>query len=251
MPGRLQLRRRAGLMAAEMPRSKGRRVVMRVGLAALVAGVVVPVLCIVVLRFLPPPLTPFMVIRRLTTGTSWDYRWMPIAAMSPHIVRAVLAAEDTRFAQHHGFDWTEMESALAEQRHGRRLRGASTISMQCARTLFLWPGRGVVRKGIEAYLTVLLEALWPKSRILEVYLNTVEWGEGIYGCDAAARRDLGVSCAALDTEAAARLAAILPNPRHWSARQPGPYVRNRVATILERMPQVMVPTVRQSLDQKR
>ena len=227
-----------------MPRTKGRRVLVRVALAAFIVSMVVPALCIMVFRFVPPPLTPFMVVRRVTTGTGWNYRWVPLRAMSPHIVRAVIAAEDARFVQHHGFDWTEMESALAEQRHGRRLRGASTISMQCARSLFLWPGRGVVRKGIEAYLTLLLEALWPKARILEVYLNIVEWGEGVYGCEAAARRHLGVSCATLDAEAAARLAAILPNPRHWSAGHPGPYVRQRVTTILERMPQVAVPAVR-------
>jgi monofunctional biosynthetic peptidoglycan transglycosylase len=224
-----------------MPRRKRRRALTRAAWAGLIVAVVAPVLTIVVLRFVPPPLTPFMVVRRLTSGTGWNYRWMPLAAMSPYIPRAVIAAEDTRFVQHHGFDWTEMESALAEQRHGRRLRGASTISMQCARSLFLWPGRSVVRKGIEAYLTVLLEALWPKSRILEVYLNIVEWGDGTYGCEAAARRQLGVSCAALDAEAAARLAAILPNPHRWSASRPGPYVRRRVLTILERMPQVAVP----------
>lgn len=229
-----------------MPRTKRRRVLARVALAGLIIAVVAPALAIVLLRFVPPPLTPFMVLRRVTTGTGWDYRWRPLSAMSPSIVRAVIAAEDSRFVQHHGFDWTEMESALAEQRRGRRLRGASTISMQCARSLFLWPGRGVVRKGIEAYLTILLEALWPKSRILEVYLNIVEWGDGTYGCEAAARRDLGVSCAALDAEAAARLAAILPNPHRWSASHPGPYVQRRVRTILERMPQVAVPLVRRA-----
>jgi len=226
-----------------MPRTKRRRVLVRAVWGALVIGVAVPVLCIVMFRFVPPPLTPFMALRRITSGTGWDYRWMPLAAMSPYIVRAVIAAEDSRFVQHHGFDWTEVESALNDQRRGRRLRGASTISMQCARSLFLWPGRGVVRKGIEAYLTVLLEALWSKSRILEVYLNIVEWGQGIYGCEAAARRHLGVSCAALNGEAAARLAAILPNPRHWSAGHPGPYVRRRVPTILDRMVQVAVPAV--------
>jgi monofunctional biosynthetic peptidoglycan transglycosylase len=215
-------------------------------LPALAIGVVAPVLAIVAFRFVPPPLTPFMVVRRVATGTGWDYRWMPLTAMSPFIVRAVIAAEDTRFVQHHGFDWTEVESAVADQRRGRRLRGASTISMQCARCLFLWPGRSVVRKAIEAYLTVLLEALWPKSRILEVYLNIVEWGESTYGCEAAARRHLGVSCATLDAEAAARLAAILPSPRHWSARRPGPYVQRRVRTILERMTQVAVPAPRRS-----
>jgi monofunctional biosynthetic peptidoglycan transglycosylase len=229
-----------------MPSTNRRRVLARIALASLVLAVIAPLLAIVVLRFVAPPVTPFMVGRAVTKGDRWDYHWMSLAAMSPSILRAVIAAEDTRFVQHHGFDWTEMESALAEQRHGRRLRGASTISMQCARSLFLWPGRGLVRKLIEAYLTVLLEALWPKSRILEVYLNIVEWGDGIYGCEAAARRRLGRSCATLDAEEAARLAAILPNPHRWSARAPGPRLQRRVRTILTRMPQVAVPAVRQA-----
>ena len=220
---------------------KRRRILSSLAVGTLVVGVMLPGLSIVVLRFVPPPLTPFMVLRALSSGAGWDYRWTPRTAMSPHIRRAVIAAEDTRFLQHHGFDWAEVESALDEGQRGRRLRGASTISMQCARSLFLWPGRGVVRKVIEAYLTVWLEALWPKARILEMYLNVVEWGEGIYGCEAAAQRHLGLSCASLDAEQAARLAAILPNPRHWSASRPGPYVRGRVGTILQRMPQVAVP----------
>jgi monofunctional glycosyltransferase len=226
------------------PRTSRRRFVYRLAVAALGVGFGVPLLAIVVFRLVPPPLTPFMVVRSVASGVAWDYRWLPLKAMSPHIVRAVIAAEDTRFVQHHGFDWTEMESALAEQRRGRRLRGASTISMQCARSLLLWPGRGVVRKLLEAYLTVLLEALWPKARILEVYLNIVEWGDGTYGCEAAAQRQLGVRCSALEAEAAARLAAVLPNPHRWTARHPGPYVQRRARAILERMPQVALPGVR-------
>lgn len=220
---------------------KRRSVLSYLAVGTLILGVMLPVLSVAALRFVPPPLTPFMLLRALSSGAGWDYRWIRLTAMSPHLRRAVIAAEDTRFMQHHGFDWTEVESALDEGQRGRRLRGASTISMQCARSVFLWPGRGVVRKAIEAYLTVLLEALWPKVRILEVYLNVVEWGNGIYGCEAAAQRHLGVACASLDAEQAARLAAILPNPLHWSAARPGPYVRGRVATILERMPQVAAP----------
>jgi monofunctional biosynthetic peptidoglycan transglycosylase len=207
----------------------------------LVVGVLIPVCLVGVFRWVPPPVTPYMLARAVFAGAGMQQHWIGLRNMSPSLPRAVIAAEDARFMQHHGFDWTEVESALRENERGRRLRGASTISMQCARTLFLWPGRSVLRKGIEAYLTVLLELLWTKARILEVYLNLVEWGDGIYGCEAAARHAFGVSCAALDAEEAARLTAILPNPRRWSARQPSAYVRHRVVIIRERMPQVAVP----------
>jgi monofunctional biosynthetic peptidoglycan transglycosylase len=207
----------------------------------LAVGVVLPVVAIGVARWLPPPVTPFMLARAVFGGATMEHHWIGLRTMSPALVRAVIAAEDARFLQHRGFDWTEVESALRDNQRGRRLRGASTISMQCARTLFLWPGRSMLRKAIEAYLTVLLELLWSKARILEVYLNLVEWGDGIYGCEAAARHAFGVSCAALDAEQAARLAAVLPLPRHWSARRPSPSVRHRARVILERMPQVAVP----------
>jgi monofunctional biosynthetic peptidoglycan transglycosylase len=218
-----------------------RRLRLRVLGLLLIFAVGLPGGLIGVFRVARPPLTPYMAFRVVAEGAPLDYRWRGLGAMSPHILRAVIAAEDTRFMQHNGFDWTEVESAVRESRHGRRLRGASTISMQCARALFLWPGRSVVRKALEAYLTVLLEALWPKQRILEVYLNVVEWGDGVYGCEAAAEHSLHTSCADLDPEQAARLAAILPNPRRWSAAHPGRYVRKRIATVLERMPLVAVP----------
>jgi len=209
--------------------------------AAVAAVLVVPVLPIAVLRWVRPVVTPFMVARWVTDGAGIDRRWMPLRAMSPALPRAVVAAEDARFVHHDGFDWTEMESAVREAQRGGRLRGASTITMQCARTVFLWPGRSVVRKVAEAYLTVWMELLWPKRRILETYLNLVEWGDGVYGCEAAAQRHLGTSCATLTAEQAARLAAILPSPRRWSAAYPGPQVQRRVATILARMHAVSVP----------
>jgi monofunctional biosynthetic peptidoglycan transglycosylase len=217
------------------------RVVHRLLAVILAVGVALPVVAIGVARWLAPPVTPFMLARAVFGGATMEHRWIGLRSMSPALVRAVIAAEDARFLQHHGFDWTEVESALRHNQQGRRLRGASTISMQCARTLFLWPGRSVLRKAVEAYLTVLLELLWTKARILEVYLNFVEWGDGIYGCEAAARHAFGVSCAALDPEQAARLAAVLPLPRHWSARQPSRSVRRRASVILQRMPQVAVP----------
>jgi monofunctional biosynthetic peptidoglycan transglycosylase len=195
----------------------------------------------VLFRWMRPPLTPTMIARALADRASVDYRWTPLARVSPDLVRAVIAAEDSRFVHHHGFDWTEVHAALRAHRRGHRLRGASTITMQCARSVFLLPNRSVVRKLAEAYLTVLLEGLWPKRRILEVYLNVVEWGDGVYGCEAAARRTFGTTCADLDARHAALLAAILPNPRRWSASRPGPYVRRRAATIRGRMERVEVP----------
>jgi monofunctional biosynthetic peptidoglycan transglycosylase len=178
---------------------------------------------------------------RAVGGAPVDYEWVRFRGMSPSLVRAVIAAEDARFMQHSGFDWTEVEAAWRENQRGRRLRGASTISMQCARMLFLWPGRGVLRKGAEVYLTVWLEALWPKERILQTYLNVVEWGNGVYGCEAAARAYFDTSCAALTPEQAARLAAVLPNPHRWAPNRPGPYVRRRTSVILARMSHVDVP----------
>jgi monofunctional biosynthetic peptidoglycan transglycosylase len=204
-------------------------------------GVALPVLSLLVFRLLPPPLTPFMLVRALG-GAPLHCQWVPLASMSPHVVRAVVAAEDARFMHHAGFDWTEVEAALRAGRHGHRLRGASTISMQCARTLFLWPGRSWSRKAVEAYLTVLLEAFWTKRRILETYLNLVEWGDGVYGCEAAARAYFDTSCAALTAEQAARMAAVLPNPRAWAPNHPGPFVRRRTSLILARMSQVEVPS---------
>lgn len=207
----------------------------------LIVGVVLPLTATELLRWVDPPVTPFMLARAVFGGAPMEQHWIGLRSMSPSLTRAVVAAEDARFLQHHGFDWTELESALRDGQRGHRLRGASTISMQCARTLFLWPGRGFVRKGLEAYLTLFLELLWTKARILEVYLNVVEWGDGIYGCEAAARHAFGVSCAALNAEQAARLAAILPNPKRWSARQPSRYVDRRASVIQRRMAEVAVP----------
>lgn len=219
-----------------------RRAVQRLLAAVLLGALVVPVAVLGIFRIAPPPPTPFMMVRAVADGAGIDFRWVPRHAISPHLIRAVIAAEDARFMHHRGFDWTEIDAAWRQSRRGRRLRGASTISMQCARILFLWPGRGVVRKALEAYLTVLTEMLWPKVRIIETYVNLVEWGNGIYGCEAAADRYFGVSCAALGKQQAARLAATLPSPRRLSPDRLGPYLRRRESSILKRMPQVSVPS---------
>ena len=159
-------------------------------LLALVALVALPHLLLLVYRVVPPPATPLMVLR-LTDGTGFDRDWVRLDRISPELARAVVAAEDNRFCAHGGVDWQEMQSALDEYRSDDRVRGASTITMQTVKNLVLWPGRDVLRKGIEVYLANYLEVIWPKHRIIEVYLNVAEWGPGIYGAEAAANRYFG------------------------------------------------------------
>jgi monofunctional biosynthetic peptidoglycan transglycosylase len=182
-------------------------------LILLAAGL--PLLLVLMLREVPPPVTSFMLQSEVRPV---HYEWVPADEIAETARKAVVASEDQKFWQHRGFDLEAMEQAYREnQRRGRR-RGASTISQQTAKNLFLWPGGGYLRKGIEAYLTMLIELCWPKARILEVYLNIAEFGPGIYGVEAAARRYFGKPASRLSAGEAARLAAVLPNPR----RVPGP-----------------------------
>ena len=196
--------------------------------------VLVPAGLVLVFRFVPPPTTPLMIARQIE-GDGALRSWVPLEAVSDHLRRAVIAAEDNKFCTHRGFDWDEIEDALADHGRGRRLRGASTISQQTAKNLFLLPERSWLRKGIEAYFTMLIEALWPKRRILEVYLNIAEWGTGRFGAEAAARSYFGKPASALTAYEAARLAAVLPNPRTWRAVDPGPYVAGRADSLVWRM----------------
>jgi monofunctional biosynthetic peptidoglycan transglycosylase len=190
-----------------------------------------PVAGVLVYRFLPPPLT-FLMVQRLLEGRGLDHRWRPLYRISPNLTRAVIAAEDAGFCDHHGFDFTAMQKALANnEKRPSRIRGGSTISQQTAKNVFLWPDRSYVRKGLEAYYTLLIEGLWGKRRIMEVYLNSVEWGPGVYGAEAAAHKWFGVSADKLSGAQAARLAAILPSPLKWKAAAPGPYVKRRSSRI--------------------
>lgn len=216
-----------------MLRRLGRIVVL--GGAALIAA---SLLAVVVCRFVPPAATPLMLIR-LAEGYGIDKDWRPLSRISPHLVRAVMAGEDAKFCQHHGFDWAAIDDAWRRYESGRgRLRGASTISMQTAKNVFLWPGRDWVRKGFEAYFTVLIEFLWGKHRIMEMYLNVIELGPGIYGAEAASRVYFHKPAAALTEAEAARLAAILPDPLKWSPTRPDRAVRGRAAFIRANMPAV-------------
>jgi len=198
------------------------------GLAVLTIG---PVLAVVVYRFAPPPVTILM-LQRMAAGQGLDHQWRPLAQMSPALPRAAIAAEDAHFCEHHGFDFQAISKAMRhDERDPNRVRGGSTISQQTAKNVFLWPDRSWVRKGFEAYFTVLIEAIWGKRRIMEVYLNTVEMGPGVYGVEAAAQHYFHVSAKDVNPFQAARLVAILPSPLKWQAVDPGPYVRRRSGRI--------------------
>jgi len=207
---------------------------------ALLLFVALPVVIVGAYRFIAPPVTPLMLIRA-AAGAPIRQSWVALPRISPWLVRAVVASEDARFCIHHGFDVEEIGAALDRFRAGGHLRGASTISQQTAKNILLWPGGGFLRKGIEAYITELLELAWPKSRILEVYLNEIEWGDGVYGAEQAAETHFHKPAAALTRREAAALAAILPNPRAFSAERPSRYIEERVAAIEARMGEVQVP----------
>jgi monofunctional glycosyltransferase len=194
-----------------------------------------PILYLLIFRFVPVPGTPQMLLKRVTLNPV-HYSWQSYDDISPALKRSVIASEDQKFCRHHGFDWDNIEKAASAHEHNphKHLRGASTISQQVARTLFLLPVRSWVRKGVEAYLTVLVEALWPKRRIYAAYLNLVDWGNGNFGAEAAAENYFGISAAELDKTQAARLATILPNPDKWKAAHPGRYVARRSKVVRSR-----------------
>ena len=195
-------------------RSLGWRWLRRL-IAAVLAVLLLPVLLAALYRVVPPPGTPLMLIRSLE-GDGVTRAWVPLAALPDDMALAVIAGEDNRFCQHGGFDWDAIGDAIEEAQAGEGLRGASTISMQLTRNLFLWPGGGWARKGLEALWTPAVELLLGKRRIVELYLNVAETGRGIFGVEAAARRYFGKSATDLSAREAAGIAAILPAPRTWS-----------------------------------
>lgn len=189
-----------------------------------------PVLWVALYRVMPIPVT-FLMVQRVVEGEGLERHSLRIDAISPNLRRAVIAGEDANFCAHDGFEWEAIEQAWRANQAGRPLRGASTLSQQTAKNVFLWPQRSWVRKGFEAGFTVLIETLWPKRRILEAYLNVAEWGPGIYGAEAAAQHYFGKSARSLTPREAARLAAILPSPRRWSASEPNRRVLRRAQRI--------------------
>jgi len=228
--------------AAKSPPRRGLgRTLWSILLIVVILVLALPIIVVATYRLVQPPVTPLMLLRA-AAGAPIRYRSVSLAHISPWLARAVIASEDARFCTHHGFDYEEIGAALERFRAGGKLRGASTISQQTAKNILLWPGGGLLRKGIEAYVTELLELGWPKSRILEVYLNVVEWGDGVYGAEQAAQTHFHKPAAALTRREAALLAAILPNPRILSAERPTRYIEERVAAIEARMSQVEVPS---------
>jgi monofunctional biosynthetic peptidoglycan transglycosylase len=195
----------------------------------LAAALLLPAAIVLLYRAVPPPVTPLMLIR----GGDIHYDWVPFKRIAPVLARSALTAEDENFCNHHGFDTAALQKALDDylDDDGGTLRGGSTISQQTAKNLLLWPDRTWLRKGLETWFTVMIEALWPKARIMEVYLNVVEWAPGVYGAEAAARHHFKKHAAQLTAREAAALAAVLPNPRKWNASNPGPYVRGRIDTL--------------------
>ncbi|MEJ7745604.1 MAG: monofunctional biosynthetic peptidoglycan transglycosylase [Luteimonas sp.] len=235
-------------------RHKPRRRWLRWLLALPFLFVLASILQVAVLRFVDPPFSTFMAIRQFQAWGSgdWTYRsahaWRDLDEISVSLPVALVAAEDQNFAIHHGFDLKAIEKARKNNARGRKVRGASTISQQLAKNLFLWSGRSWVRKGIEAWYTLLIETLWPKSRILELYANFAEFGDGVYGAQAAAKTFFGKDARRLTAAESARLAAVLPNPKRYKAGRPGPYVQRRTRAIERQMRHIGGPRYLRTLD---
>jgi monofunctional glycosyltransferase len=200
----------------------------------------ISLLSVLLLRWIPPVASALMIEKRIDAlihnrDYKAEHQWVSLDRLPKSAALAVIAAEDQNFASHHGFDFQSIEKAIDAHERGKRLRGASTISQQTAKNLFLWSGRSFIRKGLEAYFTVLIELTWPKRRILEVYLNIIELGDGIYGVEAASRRYFGKPASKLTPQEAALLAAVLPNPIRLKASKPSAYVNERRDWILGQM----------------
>ncbi len=200
------------------------------------------ILSVLVFRFVPVPVTPLMIIRcgeQLVDGKSVKLQksWKSLDQISPKLVQAVVASEDNLFLTHHGFDFAAMQKAMQynEKKKGKKIKGGSTISQQTAKNVFLWPGRSYIRKGLEAYFTVLIELIWGKERIMEVYLNVIEMGDGIYGAEAASQTFFKKPAIRLNKAEAAAIAAVLPSPLRWSPANPTVYTLRREAWILRNM----------------
>jgi len=198
----------------------------------------IPALQVAMVRFVNPPRTMPMLLEQMSWSASkapLRYRWTPLAQIPEIFLKHLWISEDQRFFQHHGFDWKEMDRAMEKsEKTGKSVRGASTITNQCARSIFLWQGRSWIRKGLESYYTIWMELLLPKRRILELYANVIEMGRGIYGVEAASQYYFGVRARGLTREQSALLAAVLPNPKEWDPRNPGMTLRWRQQLILRR-----------------
>lgn len=227
---------------------------LRAVLITLVALLFLSVASVLMFRWVNPPYSAFMAQKQLSAWQAGDssyvfrHAWVNLNRISPNLPLAVVASEDQKFPEHHGFDVEAIEKAYALNQHNHRVHGASTISQQVAKNLFLWSGRSYFRKGLEAGFTVLIEACWPKRRILEVYLNIAEFGDGIYGAEAAAQGFFHKSAARLTRADAAVLAAVLPNPQRFSAAAPSRYILQRRDWIMGQMQSLGGPDMLDEID---
>ena len=198
------------------------------------------IVSVIMFKWVPIPFTPLMVSRIIEfkldgNDAIYSHDWVPLEEISPNLQKAVIASEDGNFLKHHGFDFEAMQKAFKNNQKGKRLKGGSTISQQTAKNVFLWQGRSYLRKGLEAYFTVLIELIWGKERIMEVYLNSIEMGNGVYGAQEAARHWYSKKAIDLSAKEAAGIAAILPNPRKYKASNSSSYINHRKEKILRVM----------------
>src|ERR1700761_8858196 len=216
------------------------RLILRIIKLAFIVFVVGSIFCVILYRFVNPPITLLMVQRgfeRKSAGKEWkiDKQWKNFDEIGGNMKLAAIAAEDQTFLENHGFDFSSIEKAIKKNVHSKKLIGGSTISQQTAKNVFLWPGRSFVRKGFEAWFTMLMEVFWSKKRIMEVYLNVIETGDGIYGVEAASQAYFQKSAADLTNQQAAAIAVIFPSPLKWSATKPTRYLRHRQYLIMKNM----------------
>ncbi len=216
------------------------RKIFRIFKRAIYLFFVLSILTVILFRFAPIPITPLMLIRSgefLLEGKSpiLKYKWRSSDKISNNLKRAVVAAEDQKFYDHYGFDLEAIKKAAKNNEKGRKIKGGSTISQQCAKNVFLWQGRNWIRKGLEVYFTALIELFWSKERIMTVYLNVIEMGIGVYGAEAASEYYFNKSATSLTKSDAALMAAILPNPRKWDVKNPSGYIQRRQRWILRQM----------------
>lgn len=210
--------------------------ILRIIFKAIIAFFILSILSVIVYRFVPVPITPLMLTRSIENDfQKWKHTWVPIEEISPNLQVAVVASEDQNFLKHSGFDFEAIKKAQEHNKKGKRIRGASTISQQVAKNVFLWQGRSWVRKGFEVYFTALIEVFWSKQRIMEVYLNSIEMGDGVYGAEAASQHWYRKSAQKLSMREAAGIAAILPNPRKFKASNSSNYIENRKNSIMRQM----------------
>lgn len=200
----------------------------------------ISIFLVIIFKFVPVPATPLMLVRCVEQKLAGQdmvcsHDWVPIDEISISMQKAVISSEDGTFLDHNGFDFEAMQKAFASNNRGKKLKGGSTISQQTAKNVFLWQGRSYVRKGLEAYFTVLIELVWGKKRIMEVYLNSIEMGDGVYGVEAAAQFWYGKSAKNLSNREAAGIAAILPNPRKFRANRSSVYIENKKGKIVKLM----------------